>query len=57
MSSHIRVTVEYIPPKGKIRKWGAAIAIPAETGERVTLATQLSESMATTIAAVLKGAE
>ena len=57
MSSHIRVTVEYIPPKGKIKKWGAAIAIPAETGERVTLATQLSESMATTIAAVLKGAE
>ena len=57
MSSHIRVTVEYIPPKGKIKKWGAAIAVPAETSERVTLATQLGENMVTTIAAVLKGAE
>ena len=57
MSSHIRVTVEYIPPKGKIKKWGAAIAIPAETSERVTLATQLGENMVSTIAAVLKGAE
>ena len=57
MSSHIRVTVEYIPPKGKIKKWGAAIAVPAETSERVTLATQLGENMVTTIAAVLNGAE
>ena len=57
MSSHIRVTVEYIPPKGKIKKWGAAIAVPAETSERVTWATQLGENMVTTIAAVLKGAE
>ena len=57
MSSHIRVTVEYIPSRGKIQKRGIVTRIPADMPERVALAAQLGEAMVTTIAGVLKGAE
>ena len=52
--SQIRVTVEYIPDRGTIEKWGNVCRIPKSLTEKLALTGQLTELMAGTIARVVK---
>lgn len=53
-TDHIRVSVEYIPAKGKNEKWGTITEIPVDLNDRAMVHEHLSENMVHTIAAVLK---
>lgn len=52
--SHIRVTIEHIPTKGKIEKWGMIAEIPPGLIDRENVGHKLAVDTVHTIAAVIK---
>lgn len=52
--SHIRLSIEYVPDKGKVEKWGTIAEIPNNDGRKQIVAAELSSLAVGTIVRVVK---